>query len=112
MSVAELASLRLCHDSSGLYSENSPVTDCGRTTDLVGFTEWIAEDARGCVVTLSWDWRIDPFTGKCSMDGLPYSNIELVDENGGNIDWRTTLTRLADYVGSIRWAESVRSVIE
>lgn len=112
MPVAELASLRLCHESSGLYAERCPTADCGRPTDLVGFTEWIAEDTQGCTVTLSWDWRIDPFTGECSMDGLPYSNLELIDENGVDIDWRIALTRLADYVRSIRWADRVRSVIE
>lgn len=112
MSMAELSALTLCHESSGLYSEPLPANECGRPTHLIGFTEWIAEDTLGRVVTLSWDWRIDPFTGECLMEGLPYSNIELMDERGGAIAWRSALMLLAGYVGSLRWVESVRSVIE
>lgn len=112
ISEAELASLRLCHESSGLYLEREPEVGCGRPTELVGFTEWLAEDAQQRVVTLSWDWRIDPSTGECAMDGLPYSNIELVDESGATVAWRPALTRLARHLESIDWARSVRSAIE
>lgn len=110
MSLFVFMQLPLTHFLSGL--DNEPIcqpVEGGKNGVISGYSEWLSNTSPK--VTVGWDWRLDITTGKPRYlrEGMPRSNIMLVDPVDGrdlgqeateaSITSRIDLTALSNDVG-------------
>lgn len=108
----DLLGLSLHHLISAVDTEPAAQRQCGRTTDVCGYTEFVSE-GRHRVVSLGWDWRFDLEQPglRCTRIGWPRSNVMLIDRRRADMDWDKNLVLLASVVDALPWRTTTRDAV-
>ena len=106
-----LSTISLSHLISGIDTDGSD-DDCGRPTELTGFTEWVTQTTPA--ITIGWDWKIEFKNGQSRYErlGQPRSNVMLINDHGLDHGWGHNLDHLARYVDSMPWPSVVDEAIK
>ena len=109
LTLQDLIAIELKHLISGLdtESENS-IINCGRETEIAGFTEWISETKPA--ITIGWDWCFDYKKSYTSLQplGHPRSNIILIDESRKEYSYEDNLIGLSHFINTFPWHKTVQ----
>ncbi len=112
LTYQELTLIKFNHLLSGVDTELiSPEDDCGRPTELSGFTEWTSETEP--IITIGWDWSVKYKDGFMYLErvGQPRSNLMLVDDHKIMFQWIDNLDHLSRFVDSFLWSKTVQESV-
>lgn len=108
----DLLGLSLRHLISAVDTDPPDLSQCGRVTEVCGYTEFMS-DGHCPAVSLGWDWRFElgqpPL--RCARIGWPRSNVMLVDRRRADMGWERNLVLLASVVDALPWRTSTRDAV-
>ena len=112
LSLDALLSIPLVHFASGLDEEERvDLTRDGKQTVISGYTEWVSTTQP--IVSLGWDWQLDPLLGApwIARSSPPRTNIQLLDDQMREVEWRRAQIALAGVVDALSWQEPTQAAI-
>lgn len=83
---------------------------CGAPAPITGYTEWVSTSLPA--VSIGWDWSLQISTGmpRYVRDGLPRSNMMLIDPaSGRDMGDEATATWIVLWIDQQAWAASVQN---
>lgn len=111
--LRSLQELNIQHLESGLDEEcaSNHVGDCGTATRISGYTEWQCPLHAG--LSIGWDWSLasDGASTTCERQGLPYSNLMLIDLQMNDLGEEATLLLLATAIDAAAWRAITRQAV-
>lgn len=111
LSTLAFLSLSMRHLLSGV--DTDPVgrlAVCGAPAPITGYTEWVSTSLPA--VSIGWDWSLQISTGmpRYVRDGLPRSNMMLIDPaSGRDMGDEATATWIVLWIDQQAWAASVQN---
>ena len=108
MPLGLFANTPICHLFSALDDDAfQDAEQCGRTTVISGYTEWVSHSTP--TITIGWDWQlgISPLYSQCRRVGNPRSNIMLQRSDWSDVGWHLTAAILGRAVDQRNWQETV-----
>lgn len=113
LSTAEFLSLSMRHFLSGVDTDPvERVADCGALAAITGYTEWVSTSSPA--VSIGWDWSLRIATGmpRYVRNGLPRSNMMLIDPASGcDMGEEATATCIVLWIDQQAWESSVQEHI-
>jgi len=101
----DLGKLTLVHLISGIDDDfaDQAATQCGASTTLSGYTEWISTQEPK--LTLGWDWQLEtrPASPRVVRQGLPRTNVLVVNGEQNPLPWDESLEVLASFIDNFDW---------
>ncbi|MEO7241584.1 MAG: DUF4902 domain-containing protein [Variovorax sp.] len=91
--------------------DEAPDAACGSASIISGYTEWVS--ATEPAVSLGWDWSLECSNGhvRCVRNGLPRTNVMVVDEEFRDYGWERSLDLLAGVVDQLGWSEQTHKMV-
>ncbi|WP_091934552.1 DUF4902 domain-containing protein [Propionivibrio dicarboxylicus] len=113
LSTSEFLSMSMRHFLSGVDTDPvERVAECGARAAITGYTEWVSTSQPA--VSIGWDWslRITAGVPRYVRDGLPRSNMMLIDPvSGRDLGDEATATCIVLWIDRQAWEASVRDHI-
>ncbi|WP_262964619.1 DUF4902 domain-containing protein [Methylobacter psychrophilus] len=113
LTLAQLTCLQLHHLHSNLYTEHI-LNVCSATslTEIKGYTEWVSQSQPS--ISVGWDWLVDYRIGATdySMDGQPFSNILLRNNQQHDLSEEESLTIIGLWLNTLNWQEEIFNYIQ
>ena len=108
----DLLGLSLQHLMSAVDMEPAGKRQCGSTTEVCGYTEFVS-DGETPAVSLGWDWRfvLERPQLSCTRIGWPRSNVMLIDRRCADMGWDRNLVLLASVVDALPWRTTTREAV-
>lgn len=104
----QFEALRFEHLLSGIEHDPSSLqNECGASTTIFGYTEWISSTSP--VISLGWDWNLHGQNRKayCVHSGDVRSNVMFVDNHEKDLGLEQTNLLLERWLSSFDWSPRV-----